>query len=111
MTKKAVASVATSGEMFAPLRAVLCTRDGEDKVFSIYFNNKPRQRAARQISTVKGKIKLLLQAQEPTDKKAKNQSLSCFIYDDDPDWNRMLDYCIQENLVDEEKAEAAKLED
>lgn len=110
MTKKATASDSTSG-MFEPLRAVLCTRDGEDKVFSIYFNNKPRQRAARQITKVKGKIKLLLQAQEPVDKKAKNQSLSCFIYDDDPDWNLMLDYCIQENLVDEEKAEAAKLED
>lgn len=110
MANKATASDATS-EMFAPLRAVLCTRDGEDEVFSIWFSNKPRQRAARKITKSKGKITLLLQAQEPVDKKAKNQSLSCFVYTDDPDWNLMLDYCIQENLVDEEKAEAAKVTD
>ena len=111
MAKPSTASDATTGEWFAPLRATLCTRENEDEVFSIYFSNKPRQRAARQLTTVKGKIKLLLQAQEPKDKKDKTQSLTCFVYVDDPDWNRMLDYCVQENLVDEDAAEAAKVTD
>jgi hypothetical protein len=107
MAKPATAS-ATTSEMFVPLRATLCTREGQDEVFSIYFSSKPRLRAERELTKVKGRIKLLLQAQEPPDKK-KTLSLTCFVYNDDPDWNLMLDYCVQENLVNEDAAEAAKI--
>lgn len=95
-------------ERFVPKRALLCTRKDNGAVFAIYFSSKEKPQADYSLTKVKGKLKFDILAQ-PKWSDAKTQSLSAQVFTDDPKWNDILDWCVQEELLPLEEAKQAKL--
>jgi hypothetical protein len=95
-------------ERFVPKRALLCTRKDNGAVFAIYLSSKGKPQADYSLTKVRGKLKFDIVAQ-PKWSDARTQSLSAQVYTDDPKWNDILDWCVQEELLSSEEAEQAKL--
>jgi len=95
-------------ERFVPKRATLCTRKDNGAVFAIFFSSKGKPQADYSLTKVKGKLKFDILAQ-PKWTDAKTQSLSAQVYTDDPKWNDILDWCVQEELLQSDEANEAKV--
>jgi hypothetical protein len=94
-------------ERFVPKRATLCTRKDNGVVFAIFFSSKENPQAKYSLTKTKGKLKFEIEAQ-PKWSDAKTQSLSAQVYTNDPRWNDILDWCVQEELLTLEEAESSK---
>lgn len=94
-----------TNQMFTPSRASLCQRKKDKKVFSLYLSNSERPQATYTISKVKGKWKFEIEAQN-TSKEDDKVLMTAFVYKDDPKWNDILTWCVQEGLLDEDEAQA-----
>jgi hypothetical protein len=87
--------------MFVPSNAKLCARKKDNKIFSLYLSNGTKVVADRTFETVNGEEVLYVKATNVDD---KGKVLSAFIYDDDADWNRLLEWCAKRGLLTDDEA-------
>ncbi len=89
---------------FKPSTAKLCKAKKDNKVFSLYFSNSVRPQATFTLTKVRGKWDFEIEAQN-TATEGDKVLLTAFVYKDNPKWNNILSWCVQEGLLTEDEAQ------